>query len=74
MARVESDLRELEASANRAGLALACAFSSSAEFEADVIRARREARLISSRHIAQMRGALVVTATAAVAALFVLMA
>ena len=73
-ARVEADLRALEASADRAGLALACAFSSADEFEADVIRVRREARLISSRHIAQMRGALVVTATAAVAALLVLMA
>jgi hypothetical protein len=29
--------------AQRAGLALACAFSSSDEFEAEVIRARREA-------------------------------
>ena len=74
MARVEADLRELEASADRAGLALACAFSSAAEFEADVIRTRREARLITSRHIAQLRGALVVTATAALAVLLVIMA
>ncbi|MDQ2083165.1 hypothetical protein RA307_23520 [Xanthobacteraceae bacterium Astr-EGSB] len=74
IARLEADLRELEASADRAGLALACAFSSSDEFEADRIRVRREARLIGSRHIAQLRGALALTATAALAALFVLVA
>jgi hypothetical protein len=74
IARLQADLRELEASADRAGLALACAFSSSDEFEADIIRVRREARLIASRHIAQLRGALALTATAALAALFVLVA
>jgi hydroxypyruvate isomerase len=71
---LEADLRELEASADRAGLALACAFSSAAEFEADVIRARREARLIGSRHVAQMRGVLVVTATTALAVLLLIVA
>jgi hypothetical protein len=74
MSGVEADLRALEASADRAGLALACAFSSAAEFEADVIRARREARLIGSRHIAQMRGVLVATATAALVVLLVILA
>ena len=33
----------LEARANRARCALACAYSSAAEFEADVIKARRQA-------------------------------
>jgi len=74
IARVEADLRELEASADRAGLALACAFSCAAEFEADVIRARRDAGLIGRRHVAQMRGILAITATAALAALIIIVA
>jgi hypothetical protein len=41
--QVEADLVALRASAERAGTALACLFSSSDEFEAAVIRARREA-------------------------------
>jgi len=38
-----TDALTLEACAARAGLALACAFSSSAEFDADLIAARRAA-------------------------------
>ena len=41
--RLRHDLGALEASANRAGLALACVYSSAAEFEAEIIRERREA-------------------------------
>jgi len=41
--QVETDLLALRAAAERAGTALACLFSSSDEFEAAVIRARREA-------------------------------
>jgi hypothetical protein len=41
--QVEADLIALRAAAERAGTALACLFSSSDEFEAAVIRARREA-------------------------------
>lgn len=41
--QVEADLVALRAAAERAGTALACLFSSSDEFEAAVIRARREA-------------------------------
>ena len=41
VAQVEADHLSLRASAERAGLALACAFSSSAEYEADLIRERR---------------------------------
>src|SRR5262245_35007502 len=74
IARVQADLRDLEASAGRAGLALACAFSSAAEFEAEVIRARREAHLISRRHTAQLRGILAVTVTMALAALLIIVA
>jgi hypothetical protein len=41
VAQVEADLTALRAAAERAGLALACLFSSSDEFEAEVIRAQR---------------------------------
>jgi DNA invertase Pin-like site-specific DNA recombinase len=37
----EADIAALESVAGRAGTALACAFSSFAEFEADLIRERR---------------------------------
>jgi hypothetical protein len=39
----------LEAQAASAGLALACSYSSSDEYEAEVIRIRREAGLYGSR-------------------------
>jgi hypothetical protein len=39
--RLEADLRALRASAERAGMALACAFASSDEYEAEIIRERR---------------------------------
>jgi hypothetical protein len=39
---VEADLAALRASAERAGTALACLFSTSDEFEAEVVRVRRE--------------------------------
>jgi hypothetical protein len=41
VAELESDLVALRAAAERAGTALACLFSSSDEFEAEVIRVRR---------------------------------
>jgi hypothetical protein len=40
-AQVEADLLALRASAERAGAALACVFSTSAEYEADLINTRR---------------------------------
>jgi hypothetical protein len=40
-AAVEADLTALRAAAERAGSALACLFSSSDEYEADIIRERR---------------------------------
>ena len=40
-AGVEADLAALKIAAERAGSALACLFSSSAEYEADIIRVRR---------------------------------
>ena len=41
LSRVEADLAALRASAERAGVALACLFASSDEYEADLIRERR---------------------------------
>ena len=41
LSRTETDLLALRASADRAGVALACVFASSEEYEADTIRARR---------------------------------
>src|ERR1041384_6915632 len=42
IAQLEADIVALRASAERAGTALACLFSSSDEFEAEVVRLRRE--------------------------------
>jgi hypothetical protein len=42
IADLEADLAALRASAERAGTALACLFSTSDEFEAEVVRVRRE--------------------------------
>jgi hypothetical protein len=41
VAQVEADLAALRAAAERAGVALACLFASSDEYEADIIRERR---------------------------------
>ena len=43
MFRPKADLLALEANVERAGTALACPFTSSAEFEAAIVRARRAA-------------------------------
>lgn len=42
VAQLESDIVALRAAAERAGTALACLFSSSDEFEAAVVKVRRE--------------------------------
>jgi hypothetical protein len=42
IADVESDIVALRAAAERAGTALACLFSTADEFEAEVVRVRRE--------------------------------
>jgi hypothetical protein len=49
LAKVEADLVSLRAAAERAGLALACAFSSSAEYERELIEARRAAGAFGPR-------------------------
>ena len=42
IANLEADIIALRAAAERAGTALACLFSTSDEFEAEVVRVRRE--------------------------------
>ena len=42
VANLEADIVALRAAAERAGTALACLFSSADEFEAEVVRVRRE--------------------------------
>jgi hypothetical protein len=67
--RLRAELGALEASANRARAALACNFSSSEEFEAAVLAARRNRRLMSPARIREMRFVLAATAGAAVLAI-----
>jgi hypothetical protein len=47
--RPDAELMALEACAERAGTALACAYSSSAEFDAELIAARRAAGVYGPR-------------------------
>ena len=49
--QLEADLVALRTAAERAGTALACLFSSSDEFEAAVIKARRDAGEIGRAHV-----------------------
>jgi hypothetical protein len=69
VARLRAELGALEATAERAGAALACAYSSSAEFEASEIQARRAAGLLVSPLAREMRVVLWATALTAVVAL-----
>ena len=74
IAQLGAELGALEASAERARAALACAYATSAEFEAAVIRARREAGMFDPWYIARLRMMLaltiVVAAIAVVAIVF----
>jgi hypothetical protein len=49
LSRIETDLAALRASADRAGVALACVFASSDEYEAEIIRQRRASGAFRSR-------------------------
>jgi len=71
--QLKADFLALEASVERAGAALACTFSSSAEFEAAVIAARRARGMFAPWYIAQMRRILVVTTATLVCALVALL-
>jgi len=68
VARVRAELGALEASAERAGAALACVYASSEEFEAAELDARCAAMWLPFR-IDGMRVVLVATALAGAAAL-----
>jgi len=64
-----SDALALEACA---GLALACAYSSSDEFEAELIQTRRKAGAYGSRHVWQAYAAFAVAAAAIATVLFII--
>jgi hypothetical protein len=64
-----SDALALEACA---GLALACAYSSSDEYEAELIQARRKAGAYGSRHTWQAYTAFALAAAAIAAVVFVI--
>ena len=64
-----SDALALEACA---GLALACAYSSSDEYEAEIIQVRRKAGAYGSRHYWQAYAAFALAAAAIAAVLFIL--
>jgi len=71
VAQVEAELIALRAAAERAGFALACLFSTSDEFEAAIIRERREAGAYGpQRH--QGHTARAITATLVLAAVFLM--
>ena len=67
--RLEADARALEDYARRAGAALACAFSSSAEYDAALIAERRAAGIYGPR---RHRKQMLVTTAAIVLALAML--
>jgi hypothetical protein len=66
------DTLALEANAACAGLALACAYSSSDEYEAEIIQARRAAGVYGSRNHHQAYAALAAAAVACVFALLII--
>jgi hypothetical protein len=68
--RTDADLSALEAYAERAGAALACAYSSSAEFDAALIAERRAAGVYGPR---RHRRHMLVTAAGIAAALTVIL-
>jgi hypothetical protein len=72
IADLEADIVALRASAERAGTALACLFSTSDEFEAEVVRVRREqgAYRTHSRGRYSLRAAALVALMALVFLLF----
>jgi hypothetical protein len=69
--RPRADVLLLEASAERAGAALACSFASSDEFEAAIIRARRAAGIYGPKR-RRRRFTGLATATALIALLFLI--
>jgi hypothetical protein len=72
VSRFNGQLSTLEASIERAGATLACAFSSTGRIEAAAIRARHDA-VCDPRYIAQMRVLLCTTAVSALAVLLLVL-
>ena len=70
--RVQHDLGALEESATHAGMALACSYSTAAEFEAELIRERRAAGAYANPRAGQLRAVVTATVAASVAALLLL--
>ena len=72
IAELEADIVALRAAAERAGTALACLFSSSDEFEAAVVRIRRQqgAYRQAEHHRSPLRAGIL---TAVLAAAFLMM-
>ena len=72
IAELEADIVALRAAAERAGTALACLFSSSDEFEAAVVKVRREQGAYGPRrrHRSLVRAGFL---TAILAAIFLMM-
>jgi hypothetical protein len=62
--QIEADLRALEVSLARAGAALACTFSVSAEFEAATVGARLAHDALAFRFVPGMRVILAIMAAA----------
>jgi hypothetical protein len=70
--RLPADFKTLEIAVQNAGSALACSFSSSAEFEAAIIAAKRAAGIYGPKRRRRQVLNVVMTGTAAVlAALFI---
>ena len=72
--RVQAELSALEACAERAGMALACVYSSADEFEAARRDAGRAAQQWLPHHVDRLRLVLAATALTAVGALVAVLA
>jgi hypothetical protein len=72
--QANADLTALEAHAARAGAALACAYSSSAEFDAALIAARRAAGVYGPKRHRRQRLATIAGVTAGLAVIVSLIA
>ena len=68
--RLQNGSHALEANAASAGLALGCAYSSSDEYEAELIQARRKAGAYGAQHHRQAYVIFALAATAIVAVFF----
>jgi hypothetical protein len=73
ISRFNGQLAMLEASVERAGVALACRFSSSDEYEAAMMRARRTAGPFARSFTTQMRIVLSATAVSGLAVLILML-